>query len=76
MHACTKDILHVMNVLGHKRIKNTMIYINLENAIFHTTNEEFHVKVAKSPEEIKGLLEAGFEYVCEKESNIKNGRFR
>jgi len=64
----TKDILHVMNVLGHKRIKNTMIYINLENAIFQTTNEEFHVKVAETPEEIKGLLEAGFEYICEKDS--------
>jgi len=62
----TKDILHVMNVLGHKRIENTMIYINLENAIFQTTNEEFHVKVAKTPEEIKGLLETGFEYICEK----------
>ena len=62
----TKDILHVMNVLGHKRIENTMIYINLENAIFQTTNEEFHVKVAKTPEEVKGLLETGFEYICEK----------
>ena len=28
--------------------------------------EDFHVKIAETPEEIKGLLEVGFEYVCEK----------
>jgi len=28
------------------------------------------VKVAKEPEEIKGLLEIGFEYVCEKEGLV------
>jgi len=63
----TKDILHVMTVLGHKRIDNTMIYIHLENAIFQTTNEEFHVKIAKTPEEVKSLLETGFEYICAKD---------
>jgi len=66
----TKDILHVMNILGHKRIDNTMIYIHLENALFQTINEEFHVKIAQTPEEVKGLLEIGFEYVCEKDSNM------
>ena len=66
----TKDILHVMNILGHKRIDNTMIYIHLENALFQTTNEEFHVKIAQTPEEVKGLLETGFEYICEKDSNM------
>jgi hypothetical protein len=29
--------------------------------------EEFHVRITKEPEEIKGLLEVGFEYVCEKD---------
>jgi len=66
----TKDILHVMNILGHKRIDNTMIYIHLENALFQTINEEFHVKIAQTPEEVKGLLEIGFEYVYEKDSNM------
>jgi len=28
--------------------------------------EESHVKIAQAPEEIKGLLEFGFEVVCEK----------
>lgn len=63
----TKDILHVMKTLGHKTIRNTLIYIDLENAIFQAQNDEFTVRVAKTPEEIKGLMEVGFEYVCEKE---------
>jgi len=57
----TKDIIHVKKVLGHKRIENTMIYINLEQALFQTANDEFHVKVAETPEEASKLGEAGFE---------------
>ncbi len=29
--------------------------------------DDFNVKVAAKPEEIKQLLEVGFEYVCEKD---------
>jgi hypothetical protein len=47
-----------------------MVYINREQAIFQTANEEFHVKVAKTPEEIKALLEAGFCYVCERDGSM------
>jgi len=63
----TKDILHVQNMLRHKKIDNTLIYVNLEAALFHDENNEFHVKTARTPEEIKALLEVGFEYVCEKD---------
>ena len=35
--------------------------------LFKETTDEFTVKVASKPEEIKGLLEVGFEYVCEKD---------
>lgn len=61
----TKDILHVKEVLGHKNIQNTLIYIHLENTIYRTSNDEFHVKIAKSPEEVQQLLEVGFEYVTD-----------
>ena len=47
--------------------ENTMIYIDVERALFQTSNDEFHVRGAKSPEGIKALLEVGFEYVCEKD---------
>jgi len=63
----TKDILHVKKLLGHKRVENTEIYIDVEQALYQTQNDEFHVKVASKPEEIKALLEVGFEYVCEKD---------
>jgi len=61
----TKDILHVMKVLGHKNIKNTLVYIDLENAIFQTQNDEFTVRVAKTLDEACQLLEVGFEYVTD-----------
>jgi len=40
----------------------------MEKSLFHEANpEEFHVKIAQTPKEMKGLLEVGFEYVCEKD---------
>jgi hypothetical protein len=63
----TKDILYVKKLLGHKKIENTEIYIDVEHALFQTQNDESHVRVAQTPEEIKTLLEVGFEYVCEKD---------
>jgi integrase/ribosomal protein S27AE len=62
----TKDIYYVKEFLGHKSIKNTEIYITIERTLFAPSNDEFTVKVAKKPEEIKELLEVGFEYVCDK----------
>jgi len=59
----TKDILHVERLLGHKNIQNTLIYVNIEQALFQNTNEEFHVATAKTVEEACRLIEVGFEYV-------------
>lgn len=61
----TKDILYVMKFLGHKNIKNTLIYIQLEEAIFKERDDGFICKAARNIEEVKMLIEAGFEYVCE-----------
>ena len=58
----TKDILHVMNLLGHKNIKNTLIYTQL---VKFQESDDFICKVAKTPKEIAKLIEAGFEYVTE-----------
>jgi len=59
----TKDILHVKEILGHKNINNTLIYINLERAVFKTSNDEFTVRAVNTLEEACKLLEVGFEYV-------------
>ncbi|MEM2688840.1 MAG: site-specific integrase [Candidatus Bathyarchaeia archaeon] len=63
----TKDPLHVKELLGHKKLDTTLMYIQIEKAIFQDSNDEFTVKIAKTPDEIKELLEVGFEYVCEKD---------
>jgi integrase len=59
----TRDILHVQQLLGHPDLRNTLIYINLEKAIFQNADEAYHVKVAETLQEACKLLEVGFEYV-------------
>ena len=62
----TKDIMHVQSMLGHKRINNTQIYINLEQAIFSLgDNSEYTTRIAKTVRGARVLLEAGFEYVTD-----------
>jgi integrase len=63
----TKDILHVKELLGHRSINNTLLYVQIDKTLFNEDSDEFEVRVAKDPEEIKSLLEVGFEYVCEKD---------
>jgi integrase len=63
----TKDILYVKRFLGHKEVRNTEIYITIEETMFQQLSDEFTVRVASAPDEIKSLLEAGFDYVCEKD---------
>jgi len=58
----TKDILHVMEMLGHRNIKNTLVYTQLINS---EGEDEYVCKVAKTVEQATELIEAGFEYVCE-----------
>ena len=57
----TKDILHVMQLLGHKSIKNTLVYTHLVNF----EGDEFVSKVARTVGEAKELVENGFEYVTD-----------
>jgi len=66
----TKDILYVMKFLGHKSIKNTLIYIDLERGCFPKTDDNYNVRIAETPEEITELLEAGFEYVLQKDGLV------
>ena len=56
----TKEIMHVKSILGHKSINCTLIYINLENAIFLSNTDEWTSKVSHSLEEEQQLIDAGF----------------
>jgi integrase/DNA-directed RNA polymerase subunit M/transcription elongation factor TFIIS len=60
----TKDILHVMQLLGHKNIKNTLVYVQLAKELFKD-QQEYISKVAKTETEACALIEAGFEYICD-----------
>jgi integrase len=66
----TKDPWYVKQFLGHKCVKSTEVYINIERSTFESANDSFTVKVAQTPEEIQQLLETGFEYVCQKDNLI------
>lgn len=59
----TRNILLVMKMLGHKRITNTLKYTQL----VQFKDDEFEVATATTVEETKKALEAGFDYVCEKD---------
>jgi hypothetical protein len=58
---------HGKRFLGHKSLRSTEIYINIEESLFESGNDEFTVRVADKPDEVKALLEVGFQYVCEKD---------
>ena len=59
----TKDILHVKHLLGYRSIDSTMIYTHLVSF----ESDEFHVRVSKSIKEDEELIEAGFEYITERD---------
>lgn len=58
----TKDIVLVVNRLGHKSITSTQIYVKLLQT---RGKEEYVSKVATTLEEPKNLIESGFEYVTD-----------
>ena len=57
----TKDILHVMKVLGHANIRNTLVYTQL----MPEEDDEYVVKVARTVDDAKTLLKCGFDYVTD-----------
>ncbi len=65
-----RDILKVKQLLDHKTLSSTMVYIDIEKAICEELSQEFKIKVAEDQQEIEKLLEVGFEYVCEKDGKL------
>lgn len=63
----THDIIAVKEFLGHKTLEVTLLYIQIEKALFKNEAENFIVKATKDTEEMQSLLDVGFEYVCQKD---------
>ena len=67
----TKDALYVRDFLGHKSMKNTERYINIERKMFaNYEGDEFTVKVTDKQHEATTYLEQGFEWIGVKDNLI------
>jgi hypothetical protein len=53
-----------MQQLGHWKIENTLLYMQLEEALFQGV-VDYVLRVAKTGAEICKLVEDGFEFVCD-----------
>jgi integrase len=60
----TRDILYTKQQLGHRRIETTLIYTQLLNL----NDDEWTCKTAINITEATALIEAGFEYIAEKDA--------
>jgi len=65
----THDIYHVKQFLGHKTVKSTEIYIHIDSLLSDYGNDKYTAKVAHNEEEALKLIEAGFEYVTDIDTN-------
>ena len=50
-----------MQLLGHKNIRNTLVYTHLVNF----ESDDYVCKVAKTVEDAKTLIETGYEFVTD-----------
>jgi hypothetical protein len=57
-----------MQTLGHKSIKNTLVYTHLADELFKG-DQEFVCRVAWNQKDACALVAAGFEYVCDYNGN-------
>ena len=59
--------MHVMQFLGHRDIRNTLRYINIADHVFKYKNDEYITRVARNVKGARALLEAGFEYIMDRD---------
>jgi integrase len=62
LHHQTRDILLVKKLLGHKKIENTMKYMQL----IQFKDNEYEVATATTLDKAKSILASGFDYITEK----------
>lgn len=57
----THDLMHVKQLLGHKTVQSTEIYIHLEETLFQQLESEYVVRRAMSVRGMMALASVGFE---------------
>jgi len=57
----TRDILYTQRMLGHRNLKSTLRYVQLINF----EEDDYTSAVAGTVQDVRKLVEAGFEYVTE-----------
>jgi len=57
----TRDILYTQKMLGHRCLRSTLRYVQL----IAFKDDDYTSAVAKTVQEVRRLVEAGFEYVTE-----------
>ena len=58
-----KDIVHVRTIFGHKSINSTLIYINIEEALFNNSIDEWIRRVSHRVQEETEPINANFTVV-------------
>ncbi len=53
-----------MKFLGHRTLKNTLIYIDLERICYPNGGDDYIERAARTETEALQLIEAEFEYMC------------
>lgn len=71
-HHRTKDTLHVMGILGHRNIKNTLVYAHLAEELFKG-EDEYVSKVAKIERDACALVDAGLNSSATSTGTISSG---
>jgi len=57
--------------LGHANLDNTLLNIQVEQAIFGlNSDDEYNATATNNKDEIKALLSVGFEYMCQKDDTL------
>jgi integrase len=57
----TKDLLHTMAFLGHKKSDNTLLYVQLDEKLFNDQDDKWTIKAVHNEQEAIDLGEVGFE---------------
>jgi len=60
----TRDPFLVQRRLRHKNLRNTQIYVHLEEVIFQSQSDEFYSATAQNVEEARKLIETSFDYIA------------